>query len=95
MTATPNTALTNICGVLVQIRLEQREAMKQQLLAIPGLEIHADSPEGKLVVTVEADDYTEAAEALNQLQTMKGVLSASLIYHHAEELEVTQSESQS
>ncbi|MBU0654258.1 MAG: chaperone NapD [Gammaproteobacteria bacterium] len=94
MTATPNTVLANICGVLVHIRPEQRATMEQQLLTIPGLEIHAANEVGKLIVTVEADDYQQAADSLSQLQTMKGVLSASLIYHHAEELEVTQSESQ-
>jgi nitrate reductase NapD len=95
MTTVANTVLANVCGVLVQVRPEQRGVMKQQLLAVPGLEIHADSPEGKLVITVESDDYQQAADTLTQIQTMKGVLSASLIYHHAEELEVTQSESQS
>lgn len=96
MTSTPNTVLANICGVLVQVRPEQQEAMQQQLLAeIPGLEIHAANETGKLVITVEADNYQQAADALHQLQAMKGVLSASLIYHHAEELEVTPSESQS
>jgi nitrate reductase NapD len=95
MTSTPNTALANICGVLVQVRPEQQEAMQQQLLSVPGLEIHAANETGKLVITVEADDYQQAADALSQLQAMKGVLSASLIYHHAEELEVTPSESQS
>lgn len=94
MTSTPNSVLANICGVLVQVRPEQREVMEPQLLAIPGLEIHAASDAGKLVITVEAADYQQAADALGQLQTLKGVLSASLIYHHAEELEVTQSESQ-
>lgn len=94
MTAKPDTTLANICGVLVHVRPEQREVMEQQLLTVPGLEIHAASPAGKLVITVEADDYQQAADSLSHIQTMKGVLSASLIYHHAEELEVTQSESQ-
>lgn len=94
MTTAPDTTLANICGVLAQVRPEQSAAMQQQLQALPGVEIHAASDTGKLVITVEADNYQQAADTLTQIQTLKGVLSASLIYHHAEELEVTQSESQ-
>lgn len=95
MTPSPTTILANICGVLVQVRPEQSAAMQAQLQTIAGVEIHAASDSGKLVLTVETDDYQQAADTLTRIQTLKGVLSTSLIYHHAEELDVTQSESQS
>lgn len=95
MTQQPEPILTNICGILVHVHPERQQASAARLLAIPGLEIHAASETGKLVVTLEADTYKEAADALQQLQTLDGVLSAALIYHHAEECERTQSESQS
>lgn len=83
-----DTTIANVCGVLVHIRPRQSTEMEQRMLQIPGLEIHASTPEGKLVVTVEADDYGSAGDALMALNTLPGVLSASLIYHHAEETKV-------
>ena len=44
----------NISGVLVHTHPEQAESVREQLVEIPGVEVHAISPEGRIVVTVEA-----------------------------------------
>ena len=60
------------------------EVVRGRLEDMPGVEVHAVSPEGKLVVTIETegDDATVAAfEAINR---MEGVLSASMVFHQNE-----------
>lgn len=75
----------NISGVLLHAFPENTEGVKQQLLEIPGVEVHAISDEGRLVVTVEEDDTGMMADTVMSLQNIPGVLSASMIYHHFEE----------
>ena len=60
------------------------EAVRGRLEDMRGVEVHAVSPEGKLVVTIETegDDATVAAfEAINR---MEGVLSASMVFPQTE-----------
>ncbi len=73
----------NICGVLVHVQPLQSTQVEQDLLAIPGVEVHAVTDEGKMVVTIE-ENYHRASEILNKLPLMDGVLSAAMIYQHHE-----------
>lgn len=75
----------NISGVLVRARPENCEKLKQQLGMIEGVEVHATTDDGKLVVTVEASADRTAADKVYQLQDMPGVIAASMIYHHFED----------
>lgn len=77
----------NISGVLVHAYPQNAEAVKTQLLAFPGVEVHAISAEGKLVVTVEEDNARMMADTVMRFQDVPGVLSAAMIYHHYEENE--------
>lgn len=73
-----------ISGVLVQTLPRDAEALRSRLVAMPGVEVHAISADGGLVVTVETSSSHTMADILNGLQQMHGVLSATLIYHHQE-----------
>lgn len=75
----------NICGILVHAHPEGFDAVRGRLLGIPGVEIHGVSEEGRAVVTLEEDDEDRMAESMMAIQTLEGVLSASLIYHHRED----------
>jgi nitrate reductase NapD len=75
----------NISGLLVHARPDRAAALREQLLDIPGLEIHAITPEGRFVVTLENVSDREMTDAFARVQTMPDVLSASLIYHHSED----------
>lgn len=79
----------SICGVMAQALPEKMDEVKSRLLEIPGLEVHAISEEGKMVITVESSSYKETGRHISTLQKVKGVLSASMIYQHTEELEAT------
>ena len=74
----------NISGVLVHIRPEQVDAVKSRLGDFTGVEIHATTDDGRLVVTIE-NDTGPMVETMNSFHDIEGVLSASLIYHHFDE----------
>lgn len=77
----------NISGVVIYTRPDNCQSMEQELSMIPGVEIHAVSPDGKLVVTVEESDVRKLAEKATKLQNIPGVISVSMVYHHSEDLE--------
>ena len=75
----------NISGVLVHAYPEKVAAVSRELEAIQGVEIHASTEAGKIVVTVEKPNDGSLADAVLNLQDLPGVLSASMIYHHFED----------
>lgn len=82
----------SVCGVMVLIHPDKREATEAKMLEIEGLEIHGASEEGKLVITVQTDSYRETGDAITRLQHVPGILSISMIYQHAESLDEADSE---
>lgn len=77
----------NISGVIVHSRPEKVAAVQQQLNALPGVEIHAVGEDGRMVVTVEEASDRRMADTVNGLQDLEGVIAASMVYHHFEDLE--------
>jgi nitrate reductase NapD len=74
----------NITGVIVRAWPEQVAAVRSQLILQPGVEVHAATEDGRLVVTVEDDDDSVLADRVLHFNDLPGVLSASMIYHHYE-----------
>jgi nitrate reductase NapD len=74
----------NISGVLLHAHPNRLAPLRRQLGRMPGLEIHATTGEGRLVLTLEEADGVPLGEALLKLQGLEGVLSAALVYHHSE-----------
>lgn len=75
----------NISGLLVHAQPERAQDVCKLLRQIPGVEIHAVSPEGRLVLTLENASDRDMADTFARVQALPDVLSASLIYHHAED----------
>jgi len=76
------TAIENVCGVLVHARPELRQSVSERLGAIDGVEVHVVSEEGKLVVTVEDAGGIWAGATIESFKEIPGVLSVALVYHH-------------
>jgi len=75
----------NIASLVVHTRPEHGARTAQRLLELPGVEIHASTAEGRLVVTVEDDDGHAAAETLNRIHSLEGVLSAALTFQYSDD----------
>jgi len=72
----------NICSLVVHARPERLGGVQTDLQAMPGVEIHGQSEDGKLVVTVEDEGESLASESVLAIQNISGVINAVLIYHY-------------
>jgi nitrate reductase NapD len=79
----------DISGVLVLATPDKRTAVQSRLCELNGVEVHACTDDGRLVVTIENDSAT-TMDTINAFNDIAGVLSASLIYHQLDEEFATQ-----
>jgi nitrate reductase NapD len=70
----------HICGVLLMSRPEHGPIIEQALKTMAGTELHANEG-GRMVVTVEGDEFGQCADAITRLGTLDGVASSSLVFH--------------
>ncbi len=75
----------SISGLIVHTRPEKSGAVKAELEDMKGVEVHAASPEGNLIVTVDALDNRDATDAFVKFQDIDGVVTSSLVYNYFEE----------
>ena len=54
------------------------------LASIAGVEVHAVSDEGKLIVTIESPGDRETADTFEAISEMDHVMSTSMVYHQTE-----------
>jgi nitrate reductase NapD len=70
----------NISSAILYIAPERLDEACEALFRISGVEIHARSPEGKVVVTLEDDDTNSAADKYVALHGVPGVASVAMVY---------------
>ena len=74
----------NISSVLVNARSDLLPQVQENLVALNGVEVHAATEEGRLIVTIEADSDQAVANMFEEINHLPGVLSASMVYHQTE-----------
>jgi nitrate reductase NapD len=74
---------THISSLVVHSFPEHAGAVQSALRTMAGVEIHAES-NGKIVITLETDSEADIVKRLNEISLLKGVLSATLVFHHFE-----------
>ena len=80
----------NVCGVLVHTRPGTVEDVRGRLAALPGVEVHAATDEGRLVVTVEDTPDRLAIETITDILQTEGVINASLVYQYTDDEDLPQ-----
>lgn len=80
-------AEAHIAGIVVHANRTHLESIRESISVIPGAVIHAISPAGKLVVTLEANRSADIVGQLEAIHALPGVHSAALIYQHHEDVE--------
>ena len=75
----------NISSAILHIAPARLAAARESLLRIPGLEIHAETPEGKMVVVLEDDDLEAAANKYVALHGVPGVASVAMVYQYSDD----------
>ena len=71
----------HVSGLVVHARPERLAEVLGSLRAMPGLELHAESPAGKVVATLETLSEDEVVRLLGEIGELPGVLSTALVYH--------------
>lgn len=74
----------NISSIIVIPHPDHIEAVRQQFTDLDGVELHAVSPEGKMIVTIETEGDRDTVRLYEYISQMPGVLSASMVYHQQE-----------
>jgi len=76
----------HLASLLVHVRPDSLDRVRAAIAAMPGTEIHAEQ-DGKLVVVVEGPHEGWIADRMTAMHLTDGVLSAVMVFHHAEALE--------
>lgn len=82
----PSAGVFHVAGVLVHALPGFQRSVGQRICLLAGAFVHAESDDGKLVVTIESEDSGYILDQLTQLQHMSGVMSTVLVSEHSEPL---------
>ena len=74
----------NISSAIVHAAPGRAALVESGIAALAGVEIHAISPEGKFIVTLETTDDSSNVATYEHLGRLDGVLSAAMVYHKTE-----------
>ena len=74
----------NITSLVLRIRPETQAAAQRALLALPGVECHQMSEDGRLIVTVEDADGAAMSDTLIAIHRVPEVLAAALAYEYSD-----------
>jgi nitrate reductase NapD len=75
----------HIASLMVQARPEHIPTLTPVLNSISGVEVHASADNGRMVVTVEADNDQHLLDLISAVETREHVIIASLVYHQIED----------
>jgi nitrate reductase NapD len=73
-----------ISSMILRTRPERLEGVRSQVRAIPGVEIHGDSGDGRLIVTVEDGEDYKVEDSITRLHEVDGVMAISLVYEYCD-----------
>jgi nitrate reductase NapD len=78
---------THIASIVVQARPDAVDAVASWVAGLPGAQVHAAVPAGKIIATFEAEAAGPILDAINRIQGREGVINAALVYQHVESAE--------
>lgn len=70
----------DVASAVVHAMPCSRDGVRAELQALPGVEIHAETPDGRFIVTVADTPGSPAADTVARLHSMRGVLAAAMDY---------------
>lgn len=82
----------HIASLVVHALPARMDDASRFIASQPGARIHAATPAGKMVVTLEAGSGDEILAAVNRIQHADGVVSAAMVYQYADSREAMMEE---
>lgn len=77
----PDSGEYHVASFVAHAMALQLDAVKDEINRIDGSEVHAVSPEGKIVFTLEADTQQTIGQHIDHLKYHTGLLNLSPVYH--------------
>ena len=77
-----------ICSLVVQVRPEHMEKVNQSFLSIDGLEVHAQTPDGKMIVVLDHPEREYCSQVMTDISQMPHIMSTSLVYEYQEDEDI-------
>ena len=77
----------NISGLIVYAQPASFPRLRASLAGIPGVEVHATTDDGRMVVTVERPTDGEMTGVFDAIGALDGVAATALVYHHDEPID--------
>jgi len=74
----------HISSMVVHAMPDYLADVRKSIEKLPGAEIHAESPNGKLVVVLESQTQTYITDVIEKIACLDHVLSTALVYHQIE-----------
>jgi len=74
-----------ISSMILRTKPERLEGVRHQVDRIPGVEIHGDTGDGRMVVTVEDGEGYRVEDSITKLHEVDGVLAISLVYEYCDD----------
>ena len=80
----------NISSIVVHTRQQNAAVLQGELASLSGVDVHGGNEDGRIVITIEDTPDNSPADTLMNVQNMRGVLSASLIYNYCDDELISQ-----
>lgn len=81
---TIESSVLNISSAIVYAKPGQDLALRAHLSQLPGVEVHAATEDGKMIVTIETENDRSAVDTYEAIEHMDGVLSVAMIFQQTE-----------
>jgi nitrate reductase NapD len=75
----------DIASVVLHAIPGRRDEVRRALQGFQGVEIHAETEDGRFIVTVEDVPDTSTADTVVALHRLDGVLAAAMVYQYSEQ----------
>ncbi len=75
----------NISGILVQCKPERVEALAKEINESGSWEYHHHDEKGRIIVVIEEENAEKEINKLKELQVLKGVIAADMMYSYSED----------
>lgn len=74
----------NISSAIVYADAQRHPDLRTRMASMPGVEIHAATGDGRIVITIESDSDRAAAHTYEAIERLPGVLSMALVFQQTE-----------
>ena len=75
----------NISGVVVYASPSSRHAVRAQLIALAGVQIHTETEDGRFIITVEDVPGVSSADTVMLVHRVDGVHFAAMVYQYCDD----------